>query len=355
MTFTARELAERIGATLEGDANFRVTGCASPEAATASELIFVEPGGANSEKHLAAALQSRSGCVAVGMEAVAPGKVLLRSANPKLAFAKAAALLHPAAPIAQGIHPTAIVSPSAKLGEGVALGPYAIIEDHAEIGAGSQIGAYSIVGRGAKLGPGCRLQPRVTIYAGMQIGARALIHSGVVIGADGFGLVFGEGRYFKFPQIGTVEIGDDAEIGANTTIDRGALGATRLGNDVKLDNLVHIAHNVQIGDHTAISAQTGIAGSSTVGSRAIIGGQVGIGDHCHIEDGAILGSKCGVLPGKILRGGVPVWGIPAKPLAKYKEVQFWHDRLPELAARLKALEAAAGVAGAGSVRPSEQP
>jgi UDP-3-O-[3-hydroxymyristoyl] glucosamine N-acyltransferase len=334
MTFTARELADQIGAILEGDAGFRVTGCASHEDAAASELIFVD-----SEKHLESAARSRAVCLVVTPDAALSGKALLRAANPKLAFAKAAAMLHPPAPLAQGIHPTAIVAASAKLGEGVALGPYTVIEDGAEIGAGSQIGPYSFVGRNAKLGAGCRLHPRVTIYEGMRIGARALIHSGVVIGADGFGLVFGEGHYFKFPQIGTVEIGDDVEIGANTTIDRGALGATRLGNDVKLDNLVHIAHNVQIGDHTAISAQTGIAGSSTIGSKAIIGGQVGIGDHCHLEDGAILGSKCGILPGKIVRGGVPVWGIPAKPLAKFKEVQFWHDRLPDLAERLKALEA----------------
>jgi UDP-3-O-[3-hydroxymyristoyl] glucosamine N-acyltransferase len=250
-------------------------------------------------------------------------------------------LLHPAAPIAEGIHPSASIAATAKLGEGVAVGPFAVIEDGAEIGVRSEIGPYAFVGRGVKVGMESRLHPRVTLYSGTRIGSRALIHSGVVIGADGFGLVRDEGGYIKFPQIGSVEVGDDVEIGANSTIDRGALGATKVGNGVKLDNLVHIAHNVQIGENTAISAQTGIAGSTIVGKDCIIGGQVGMGDHCRLEDGSILGSKCGILPNKIIRGGVPVWGIPAKPLPKFKEINFYYDRLPELADRIKALEAAA--------------
>lgn len=334
MAEIAKELAELIGATFEGDPNWRVSGCASAEAAGAGDVIFVE-----SEKYAEAARASRAGCV-IAPEGIAfAGKTVLRAAKPKLAFAKAAAILYPPAPIGVGIHSTAIISGKARLGRDVAVGPYAVIEDDVEIGAWSQIGPYAFIGRGVTLGAECRLNARVTLYPGVSVGDRALIHSGVVIGADGFGLVRDEGGYIKFPQIGTVEIGDDFEIGANSAIDRGALGATRIGNGVKLDNMVHIAHNVQIGDNTAISAQTGIAGSTIVGKDCVIGGQVGMGDHCRLEDGAILGSKCGVLPGKIIRGGVPVWGIPAKPLPKYKEIQFYHDRLPEMADRIKALEA----------------
>lgn len=335
MTRTAKELAEYVGAKVEGDANQRVAGCASAELAGEDDVIFVD-----SEKHIEAAQRSLARCVIAAGDAKFPGKVVLRSEKPKLAFARAAMLLHPAAPIARGVHSTAIISSTARLGDGVSVGPYAVIEDGAEIGARSQIGPYAFIGSGVKLGAECRLHPRVTLYSGTRVGARALIHSGVVIGADGFGLVRDEGGYIKFPQIGTVEIGDDVEIGANTTIDRGALGATTIGNGVKLDNLVHIAHNVQVGDNSAISAQTGIAGSSIVGKDCVIGGQVGMGDHCRLEDGSILGSKCGILPGKIIRGGVPVWGIPAKPLPKFKEINFYYDRLPELADRIKALEGA---------------
>jgi UDP-3-O-[3-hydroxymyristoyl] glucosamine N-acyltransferase len=334
MAEIAEELAELIGADLEGDPNWKVNACAAPEAATAGDLIFVE-----GEKHADAARRSQAGCVIAPPGISFRGKTVLRSATPKLAFAKAAAILHPLALIAQGIHPTAIISGKARLGRDVAVGPYAVVEDDAEIGAWTQIGPYAFIGREVSVGSECRLNARVTLYARVSIGARALIHSGVVVGADGFGLVRDEKTYVKFPQIGTVEIGDDVEIGANTTIDRGALGTTRLGNGVKIDNLVHIAHNVQIGENTAISAQTGIAGSTIIGKDCVIGGQVGMGDHCRIEDGAILGSKCGVLPGKIIKGGIPVWGIPAKPLPKYKEINFYHDRLPELAARVKALEA----------------
>jgi len=335
MRLTAREIANSIGAAVVGDPGVVVTGCSAPELAQSSELIFVD-----APKHADAALKSRAVCVIAPEGVQLDTKTVLRANNAKLAFAKAAALLHPPLPIANGVHPTAIVGDGAMFGEGVSIGPYCVIESGAEIGANTQIGAHSFIGSGVKLGADCRLYPRVTIYSGVKIGERALLHTGVVIGADGFGFVDDNGHYVKFPQLGTVSIGDDAEIGANTTIDRGALGATILGDDVKLDNLVHIAHNVQIGSHTAISAQTGIAGSTIVGKNCMIGGQVGMGDHCRLEDGSILGSKCGVLPGKIIKGGAPVWGIPAKPLDKYKEVHFWYDRLPDLAKRLHKLETA---------------
>jgi UDP-3-O-[3-hydroxymyristoyl] glucosamine N-acyltransferase len=266
------------------------------------------------------------------------GKTLLRAANPKLAFARAAEWLAPPAPIATGIHPTAIISPTARLARGVAVGPFAVIEDDASIGAGTQIGAFCFIGRAARLGEECRLYPRVTLYAKTRLANRVILHSGAVIGSDGFGYVEDGGKRRKFPQVGEIEIQDDVEIGANTTIDRGSLGRTEICAGVKLDNLVHVAHNVRIGENTVIAAQTGISGSVTIGKNAAFGGQAGLGDHCEVEDGAVIGGQAGILPGKIVRSGQIVWGTPARPLEKFKEQFAWFSRLPELAKRIRNLE-----------------
>ncbi len=335
MTHTAREIAQYIGAELEGDASLQVSGVASPENAGAQDLVYLD-----SPRHLDRAARSAARCAVAGAETRLPGKTLLRAANPKLAFAKAAGWLVPEPPVAQGLHPTAIVSPSAMLQPGVAVGPYAVIEDGVEVGAGTQIGAFCFVGRGARLGENCRLHPRVTLYGGARLGHRVVVHAGTVIGSDGFGYVFGEGKHWKFPQVGTVEIGDDVEIGANTTIDRGALEATRIGAGVKMDNLVQVAHNVLIGQHTVVAAQTGISGSSVVGNHVMLGGQVGVADHCHIEDGAVAGAQAGIPTGKTIRAGQIIWGTPARPLSKFKEQYAWFARLPELAERLRKLERA---------------
>ncbi len=335
MSRTSKELADYVGAQLEGDGNLQISGCASAASARAGDVIFVE-----GAKHLEEAARSAASCVILAPGIALAGKTILRAANPRLAFAKILAWMFPAQRIVNGIHPTAVIAATARLADGVGIGPCAVIEDGVEIGAGCEIGAHSFLGHGAHLGAACRLYPRVTIYARVRLGSRVILHSGAVIGSDGFGFVPTDEGYFKFPQIGTVEIGDDVEIGANTTIDRGALDATRLGRGVKIDNLVHIGHNVEIGENTAVAAQTGMAGSTIVGRNAMIGGQVGIGGHCRIEDGAILGSGAGVLPGKILRGGVPMWGIPARPLDEYKEINAWFSRLPELGERLRQLEEA---------------
>ena len=336
MTRTAREVAEYIGAALEGASGARVSSVASPESAGVEDLIYVD-----SPRHAGRASASAAQCVIVPQEVRLPGKTLLRATNPKLAFARAAAWLAPASPIAQGIHSTAIVAATARLAAGVAVGPYAVIEDEVEIGRGTQIGAHGFLGRGARLGEHCRLHPRVTLYAGVSLADRVVIHAGAVIGSDGFGYVFGEGKHWKFPQLGKVEIEADVEIGANTTIDRGALAATRIGAGVKIDNLVQVAHNVRVGEHTVVAAQTGISGSSVVGKNVILGGQVGIGDHCHIEDGAIVGGQAGILTGKTIRSGHTVWGTPARPLEKFKLQHAWSARLPELAERLRRVERAA--------------
>ena len=271
MKQTAKSLAEAVGAKLEGDGAVELRGVAAPERAGPHDLIYLE-----NAKHADRVAASAALCV------IAPenlrclkGKTILRSAQPKVAFAKAAALILDKVPIAMGIHPTAIVAPLARVSEGAGIGPFAVIGEDAHIGEGTQIGAHSVIGAGAWIGDRCRIHPRVTLYAGVRIGHRVEIHSGAVIGADGFGYAQGEGRYWKFPQAGIVEIADDVEIGANTTIDRGSLDDTRIAEGVKLDNLVHIGHNCQIGAHTVMAAQAGLSGSCEFGKHVVVGGQAG--------------------------------------------------------------------------------
>lgn len=333
MARTVAELTNYLAATFTGDGKLQITGIAAHESASPGDLVYVD-----SPRFLESAQRCAAVCVIAPREMPIPGKTQIFAAQPKLAFAKAAAWLLPPVRIASSIHATAIVDSSAKLGPGVSLGPYAVIEAGAQIGAGTQIGAHCFVGAGARTGENCRLYPRVTLYAGVQLGHCVILHSGAVIGSDGFGYVFGEGHHWPFPQMGACILGDDVEIGANTTIDRGSLGQTRIGQGTKLDNLVHVAHNVSIGEHTVIAAQTGISGSCTIGKNVMMGGQVGLGDHCEIEDGAVLGGGTGVLNGKIIRAGQVMWGTPARPLKKFKEQYAWFARLPELAARLRRLE-----------------
>jgi UDP-3-O-[3-hydroxymyristoyl] glucosamine N-acyltransferase len=335
MMRTARELADLLGAKLDGDASLELHGVAGPERAGPHDLIYIE-----TPKHAARAAASAALAAVVPVDLALPGKTLLRAASPKAAFARAAAILAPVAMIAEGIHPTACVSATAQVGAGAAIGPYAVVEEQARIGAGTQIGAHCVIGRNSWVGESCRLHPRVTLYPGVRLGDRVEIHSGAVLGSDGFGYAFDGERYWKFPQIGLLEIGDDVEIGANTTIDRGSLDDTRIARGVKIDNLVQVAHNVQVGEHTVIAAQTGVSGSSVIGHHVVIGGQVGIADHCRLEDGAIAGAQAGIPTGKTIRAGEPVWGTPARPLSRFKEQYAWFARLPELAERIKKLEGA---------------
>jgi UDP-3-O-[3-hydroxymyristoyl] glucosamine N-acyltransferase len=334
MTRTAKELAAAIGADLEGDSALEVKGVAAPEGAGPHDLIYVE-----ASKHADRAVSSAALCAIVGEGITVVGKTMLRHAQPKLAFAKAAALLLEPKPIASGIHATAVVSTLARIAAGVSIGPYAVIGEDVHVGAGTQIGPHCVVAAGCWIGAHCRIHPRVTLYSGVRVGDRVEIHAGAVVGADGFGYVPGEGRYWKFPQTGIVEIADDVEIGANATIDRGSLDDTRIADGVKLDNLVHVGHNVQIGAQTVIAAQTGISGSSVLGHHVMVGGQVGIADHCTLEDGVIAGAQAGIPTGKTIRRGQTVWGTPAREIGKFKDTYVWYARLPELAARIKELEA----------------
>jgi UDP-3-O-[3-hydroxymyristoyl] glucosamine N-acyltransferase len=333
MTRTAKEVAAFIGAEMEGDAGVELKSVAAPERAGPHDLIYLD-----SAKHAERANSSEALCVIAPQGVSLDGKTILRAANAKLAFAMAAAFLIERAPIAREVHPTAVIAPLAKIAPTASIGPYAVIGEDTHIGEGTQVGAHSVIGAGCWIGEHCRIHPRVTLYNNVRVGNRVEIHVGAVLGADGFGYAFGENRYTKFPQLGIVEIGDDVEIGANTTIDRGSLGDTRIAEGVKLDNLVHVGHNVQIGAHTVIAAQTGISGSCTLGHHVILGGQAGLGEHCTIEDGAIAGGQSGILNGKTIRSGQTVWGTPARELDKFKETFAWQGKIPSLAARIKKLE-----------------
>ncbi|MCC6536188.1 MAG: UDP-3-O-(3-hydroxymyristoyl)glucosamine N-acyltransferase, partial [Bryobacterales bacterium] len=231
------DLALRLQAPFEGDGDLEIQRALPVEEAGPADLAF-----ASGRKGVAMAAASPAGCLIVD-SAFSAGRTLIRVKDPRTAFAMALMLLYPPKKFSPGIHPTAVVAPSASIGEDVHIGPHATIGEHAVIGNGSVIGAGCFIGDNAAIGPNSLLHPRVTIYDGVRVGARAVLHSGAVLGADGFGFVRVNGAYQKFPQVGTVELGDDCEIGANSTVDRAALGVTRLGNGVKLDNMVHIGHN----------------------------------------------------------------------------------------------------------------
>ncbi len=333
MTRTARELAEYLGAKITGDDRAAISGVAAPETARSEDLIYVD-----SPRHQQRAQDSAARSVVAPVGSELAGKTVLAVQNPKFAFAKAAAWLLPRSAPKPGIHATAIVAPTAKLAKDVFVGPYVVVEEDVELGAGSVVEAFCFLGRGARLGENCRLHPRVTLYAGARLGNEVEVHSGSVIGGDGFGYVFGEGRHQKFPQIGSVEIGDHVEIGCNTAIDRGSLGATRVEAGAKIDNLVQVAHNVHIGEHSVVVAQTGISGSSVIGTGVVLAGQVGIADHCNVEDGAIVGAQGGVPTGKTIRRGQTVWGTPAREIGRFKEQYAAYSRLPELVERVRKLE-----------------
>lgn len=294
-----------------------ISGIASVALATAADLVFVE-----SEKWLEAALASAAGAVLAGEFAAAAksDKPLLIAKHPRLAFARAARLLHPAGRRFTGVHSTADVHAGARLGKQVAIDAHASVGERCSLGDRTHIGPGAWVGATVQIGKDCDIGANVSLYPGTRLGDRVIVHCGAVLGSDGFGFVRDpeSGAYEKFPQVGRLEIGDDVEIGANTTIDRGALEITVIGNGTKLDNLVHVGHNVRIGRNVVIAAQTGISGSSVIEDNVIIGGQVGIADHVTIGEGAILGAQCGVPSNKTIRGkGEVFWGTPARPIKGY--------------------------------------
>ncbi|MBZ5721249.1 MAG: UDP-3-O-(3-hydroxymyristoyl)glucosamine N-acyltransferase [Acidobacteriia bacterium] len=317
MKRSLKEVAELVQARLVGDGAVAVSGISSIGSASTGDLVFVED-----ERCLRLALESPAAAVIAGEFATeeTAAKPLLVCAQPRLAFARAAKALSAAAPAEPGVHASAVVHASARLGKDVNVEARVVIAEGAVIGDRTTLGAGSVIGAKASIGSDCQLYPNVTIYPGARLGDRVTVHAGAVLGSDGFGYVCDRatGRYEKFPQVGRLEIGDDVEIGANTTVDRGALDVTRIGRGTKLDNLVHIGHNCQLGENVVIAAQAGLSGSIVVESNVVLGGQVGIGEHARIEEGVMLGGQGGVLPHKVLRGkGVAFWGTPAKPVREY--------------------------------------
>jgi UDP-3-O-[3-hydroxymyristoyl] glucosamine N-acyltransferase len=313
------ELIEKLGGRLvQGSPQLEIDYVSSYERADPSSLIFMD-----NPASAADAFASRAGAVVLltGTEVSGPENICaIEVDHPRLWFAQAAQLLSPDRS-GKGVHPTAVVAPTALLAQDVTIGPTAVVGEDVSIGGGSRMDAGAVLGRTVTVGRDCHIYPRAVLYPGTTLGDRVVVHAGAVLGADGFGYVRhpATGAYTQFPQQGTLVIEDDVEIGANSTIDRGALAETRIRRGTKIDNLVHVGHNCDIGEDVILVALTGISGSSSVGKGAVIAGQVGIGDHAHIGPGVILGGQAGVLSGKTvtnegLKPGTVLWGTPARPL-----------------------------------------
>ena len=325
------ELIERLGGTVaQGSPDHRLRGVNSPALATSADIVFAEDATA-----AAAALASKAGVVVLrpGLIPSYPAKkCVVESSQPRLWFARAAKLLKAAQPVG-GVHISAITGVGVTLGEDVSIGACAVIEDHAHIGARTRIEAGAIIGRGVRVGDYCHIYPRAVLYPGTTLGNWVVVHAGAVLGADGFGYVRNSatGAYTQFPQQGTLVVEDEVEIGANSTIDRGALAETRIRRGVKIDNLVHVGHNCDIGEDVILVALTGISGSSSVGRGAVLAGQVGIGDHAHVGPGIILGGQSGVFNGKTAAAepGTVLYGTPARPLKQVLREQAVLSRLAE--------------------------
>jgi UDP-3-O-[3-hydroxymyristoyl] glucosamine N-acyltransferase len=328
------QLAEIVAGKVVGDGSTVIERIADLEHAGESEIAYVE-----NENFLAAAGESKAGCLIVSErigEKLAD-RTRIEVGNPKLAFALIGAALHPAIRREPSIHATAVLAESADIALTAYVGPNVSVGEYAHVGAYTRLEAGVVLGDGVTVGDDCVLHPNVVLYGGVSIGSGVILHAGVCIGADGFGYVRHDLGYQKFPQVGTVVIEDEVEIGAYTCVDRAALGRTRIGRGTKLDNMVHVGHNCDIGERVVIAAQTGISGSVVIEDDAVIGGQVGFGDHTRVQKGAIIGSKAGILPGKIVRPGV-WWGIPVQPLDQYKRMNAHMNRLPQMREEIKRLK-----------------
>lgn len=331
MPFTALEIAERLGGQVVGDGATVLSGFAPATNARAGDLTFAE-----NEAYFARADQSAASAILVAADFPATGKTLIRVPNARLAFAKVLPLFFPETTFAPGVHPTAIVAPTAQIDPSAHLGPYCVVGEGVRIGARSVLKAMVYVGANSQVGDDVRLFPQVSVYPRTQIGHRVRIHAGAVVGADGYGYVLDGGAHLKIPQIGNVVIQDDVEIGANVTIDRGALGSTVIGKGTKIDNLVQVGHNVLIGEHCLLVAQTGVAGSARLGHHATLAGQVGIAGHLRIGNGAMVAAKSGVMDD--IPDNAKWMGIPARPDRQMKRQLITIERLPELMKRVAELE-----------------
>lgn len=331
-SYTVAQLAERVGGRWAGNGEAEIRHAAGLDSAGPHALVFIED-----PALLPRAVDAGAGCCITPLLDGDPGITRIEVRRPKLAFAIAAALLHPRARHAGGVHPTAVVAASARVHPTAFVGPYAQVGEDTIVGAETYLLGAVVLGKGVRIGERCTLHPHVTVYDGVRIGDRVVLHAGAVIGAAGFGYVRGPDGYERFPQIGGVIIGDDVEVGANTCIDRGALGDTRIGRGTKIDNLVMIAHNVQIGERVVMAGQVGISGSTRVGDDVVLAGQVGLSDHVDVGNGAQIGAKSAVFTGKIIPAGGVVMGIPARPLPQYLQVSARANRLPQMHEQLAAL------------------
>jgi len=323
MKQTVKQIADLVGGEIRGDATGILENVASLKNAGPHDLSYAE------DKFHDAVMQTNAGCVIVGSGEFT-GRATILVKNPKLAFARAASVILKIDDEIRSIHPAAIIAADAVVGKDVRIGAGAVVEKGAAIGSRTTIEAGVFIGRNSRVGEGCTIHPRVVIYHDVRIGNSVIIHAGAVIGADGFGYVRDGTKQLKFPQNGRVIIEDDVEIGANTCIDRGSLETTIIRRGVKLDNLVQIAHNVDVGENTVIAAQTGISGSCTIGAQSMLGGQVGLGEQAKLEPGTIVGGQGGVLPGKRVKGDGVVWGTPVRPLKEFLLQQAHLARLPQI-------------------------
>jgi UDP-3-O-[3-hydroxymyristoyl] glucosamine N-acyltransferase len=341
------DLAARTGATLDGDGTIRIVAVATLESAGPGAIAFL-----GSPRYRAQLAQTRASAVIVSAtDAAATPLPKLISANPYATYAKVAAALHPPPAHRPGIHPSAAVGAGATIAGDACIGPHAVIGAGAAVGARVLVGPGCVVGDEVTLGEDVRLVASVTVYARCRIGPRTIVHAGAVIGADGFGMAEEAGQWIKIPQVGRVVIGADCEIGANTTIDRGAIGDTVIEDDVKLDNQIQIGHNCFIGRHTAIAGCAGIAGSTRVGRNCKIGGAAGISGHLELGDGVIIGGGT-VVTHSIREPGVYTGVFPLLPHREWQHAAAQTRRLRDLAKRVRALERASGASPPGDPDPA---
>ena len=331
MKFTASEIAEQVGGEVVGDGGIELASFAQADSAKPGDLTFAE-----NEKYFRLAEESPASAILAPEEFASETKTVIRVKNARIAFARVLPLLLPEKEFTPGIHPSAVIADSAQVADTAHIGPNCVIGESAAIGEQTVLEANSTVGDHSVLAQAVRLFANVTIYSQCRIGDRVRIHAGTVIGSDGYGYVFDRDHHRKIPQVGGVVIEQDVEIGANVTIDRGSLGDTEIGEGTKIDNLVQIAHNVVIGKHCLIIAQTGIGGSTQMGEFSILAGQVGVVGHIKIGPKAIIASKSAVMSS--LEGGRQYMGIPAIPDIQAKRQIVAARQLPELLKRVRELE-----------------
>jgi UDP-3-O-[3-hydroxymyristoyl] glucosamine N-acyltransferase len=331
MSFTAAEIAKHLGGEVQGDEALKITRFAPADRAEPGDLTFAE-----NENYFVRAEQSAASAIIIDGPFQSQSKVLIRVPNARVAFAKVVPLFFPEPVFPPGIHSTAIVPSSAQVDPTAHIGPYCVLGEKVRLGPRSVLRGGNHVGTHCRLGEDVHLFPHVVIYPGTEIGDRVRIHSGTIIGADGFGYVFDDGIQRKVPQIGNVIIQDDVELGANVTVDRGTLGPTVIGRGSKIDNLVQIGHNVILGEHCIIVAQAGIAGSTKAGSYLVLGGQSGVAGHLKIGKRVTIGAQSGVMHD--VPDGEKWFGYPAQPDRKTKREMVAIQQLPELIKRVKELE-----------------